>query len=56
MIQGGDLILGDGWGGESIYGVKFADENFKLKQIGPSKLKFSLPEYFLPCKISFKIL
>ena len=41
MCQGGDFTLGNGMGGESIYGEKFDDENFVMKHTKPFLLSMA---------------
>ncbi len=41
MLQGGDFTEGNGTGGESIYGEKFADESFKFRHDTPGLMSMA---------------
>ena len=41
MLQGGDILNGDGSGTISMYGKQFEDENFKIKHSKPFLLSMA---------------
>lgn len=41
MAQGGDITHFNGYGGKSIYGAKFEDENFNIKHTKPGQLSMA---------------